>query len=189
MVYCTWKKHACRWANHPHRVIKRFTETKVPPGTPDAVMAQTGTKRRIRKKHAFGLCPSSNVFSKTQHFGSWIWLSPADNLFYSFWLKLSSDWGQLFLRDPTEYGPSSFSWRWKQEQFPKRCIFFRKQWTMDNKPAFSLRGNVLPLVDLARFVKGVFQSYNEGFTSSTALCKLHLKGILPDLRACLFALV
>lgn len=39
------------------------------------------------------------------------------------------------------------------------------------------------------FVKGVFQSYNEGFTSSTALCKLHLKGLLQDLSVCLFTLV
>jgi hypothetical protein len=26
--------HPCRWANHPHRVLKRFIETKVSPGTP-----------------------------------------------------------------------------------------------------------------------------------------------------------
>jgi hypothetical protein len=38
--------HPCRWANHPHRVLKRFIETKVPPGTPDAVMAQTGTGKK-----------------------------------------------------------------------------------------------------------------------------------------------
>jgi hypothetical protein len=36
----------CRWANHPHRVLKRYIETKVPPGTPDAIMAQTGTGRK-----------------------------------------------------------------------------------------------------------------------------------------------
>jgi hypothetical protein len=29
-----------------HRVLKRFIETKVPPGTPDAVMAQTGTGKK-----------------------------------------------------------------------------------------------------------------------------------------------
>jgi hypothetical protein len=38
----------CRWTNHPHRVLKRFIETKVPPGTPDAVMAQTGTEKKRR---------------------------------------------------------------------------------------------------------------------------------------------
>jgi hypothetical protein len=38
-----------RWVNHPHRVLKRFTETKVPPGTPDAVMAQTGTGKKKKK--------------------------------------------------------------------------------------------------------------------------------------------
>jgi hypothetical protein len=37
---------ACRWTNHPHRVLKLFIETKVPPGTPDAVMAQTGTGKK-----------------------------------------------------------------------------------------------------------------------------------------------
>jgi hypothetical protein len=38
--------HPCRWTNHPHRVLKRFIETKVTPGTPDAVMAQTGTGKK-----------------------------------------------------------------------------------------------------------------------------------------------
>jgi hypothetical protein len=38
--------HPCRWANHPHRVLKRFIETMVPPGTPDAVLAQTGTGKK-----------------------------------------------------------------------------------------------------------------------------------------------
>jgi hypothetical protein len=41
--------HPCRWANHPHRVVKRFIETKVPPGTPDAVMAQRGNGREEGK--------------------------------------------------------------------------------------------------------------------------------------------
>jgi hypothetical protein len=36
----------CCWANHLHRVLKRFTGTKVPPGTPDAVNAQTGTEKK-----------------------------------------------------------------------------------------------------------------------------------------------
>jgi hypothetical protein len=36
----------CRWTNHPHRVLKRFIETKVQPGTPDAVMAQTGKEKK-----------------------------------------------------------------------------------------------------------------------------------------------
>jgi hypothetical protein len=36
----------CRWTNHLHRVLKRFIETKVPPGTPNAVMAQTGTEKK-----------------------------------------------------------------------------------------------------------------------------------------------
>jgi hypothetical protein len=40
----------CRWTNHPHRVLKGFIETKVPPGTPDAVMAQTGTGKK-KKNH------------------------------------------------------------------------------------------------------------------------------------------
>jgi hypothetical protein len=39
----------CRWTNHLHRVLKRFIETKVPPGTPDAVMAQTGTEKKNKK--------------------------------------------------------------------------------------------------------------------------------------------
>jgi hypothetical protein len=41
--------HPCRWTNHPHRVLKRLIETKVPPGT----MAQTGTgkERRRELKH------------------------------------------------------------------------------------------------------------------------------------------
>jgi hypothetical protein len=30
--------------------MKRFIETKVPPGTPDAVMAQTGTGKKKKKK-------------------------------------------------------------------------------------------------------------------------------------------
>jgi hypothetical protein len=38
--------HPCRWTNHPQWVLKRFIETKVPPGTPDAVMAQTGTEKK-----------------------------------------------------------------------------------------------------------------------------------------------
>jgi hypothetical protein len=40
--------NTCRWANHLHRILKRFIETKVPPGTPDAVMAQTGTGKKKR---------------------------------------------------------------------------------------------------------------------------------------------
>jgi hypothetical protein len=35
-----------RWTNHPHRVLKRFIETKVPPGTPNAVMAQRETEKK-----------------------------------------------------------------------------------------------------------------------------------------------
>jgi hypothetical protein len=38
--------HPCRWDIHPHRVLKRFIETKVPSGTPDAVIAQTGTEKK-----------------------------------------------------------------------------------------------------------------------------------------------
>jgi hypothetical protein len=41
--------HPCHWTNHPHRVLKRFIETKVPPGTPDAVMAQTGTGKKKKE--------------------------------------------------------------------------------------------------------------------------------------------
>jgi len=37
-------------AKHPHRVLKRFIETKVPPGTPNAVMAQTGTEKKKKKR-------------------------------------------------------------------------------------------------------------------------------------------
>jgi hypothetical protein len=37
------------WANHPHKILKRFIETKVPPGTPDTVLAQTGTEKRKKK--------------------------------------------------------------------------------------------------------------------------------------------
>jgi hypothetical protein len=40
------KPEVCCWANHLHRVLKRYIETKVPPGTPDAVMAQTGKKKK-----------------------------------------------------------------------------------------------------------------------------------------------
>jgi hypothetical protein len=39
---------ACRWANHLHRVLKRFIERKVPRGTPDVVMAQTVTGKKKR---------------------------------------------------------------------------------------------------------------------------------------------
>jgi hypothetical protein len=39
--------HPYRWTNRPQRVLKkRLIETKVPPGTPDAVMAQTGTEKK-----------------------------------------------------------------------------------------------------------------------------------------------
>jgi hypothetical protein len=31
-------------------VLKRFIETKVPPGTTNAVMAQTGTEKKKKKK-------------------------------------------------------------------------------------------------------------------------------------------
>jgi hypothetical protein len=32
-IFCFLKyKLSCRWANHMHRVLKRFIETKVPPG-------------------------------------------------------------------------------------------------------------------------------------------------------------
>jgi hypothetical protein len=41
----------CRWANHPHRVLKRFIKTKVPPDTPDTVMSQTNGNRKERKYH------------------------------------------------------------------------------------------------------------------------------------------
>jgi hypothetical protein len=44
--YSPFTLHPCRWTNHPHRVLNRSIETKVPPGTPDAVMAQTGTGGR-----------------------------------------------------------------------------------------------------------------------------------------------
>jgi hypothetical protein len=47
--------HPCRWANHPLRVLKRFIETKVPPGTPDAVMAQTGTGKKKKRKYVFSV--------------------------------------------------------------------------------------------------------------------------------------
>jgi hypothetical protein len=43
----------CRWTNHLHRVLKRFKETKVPPGTPNAVMAQTGTEKKKKKKKIY----------------------------------------------------------------------------------------------------------------------------------------
>jgi hypothetical protein len=44
--YSPFIRHPCRWTNHPHRVLKRFIEPKVPSGTPDAVMAQTGTGKK-----------------------------------------------------------------------------------------------------------------------------------------------
>jgi hypothetical protein len=44
--YSPFTLHPCRWTNHPHRVLKRFIETKVPPGSPDAVMAQTGMEKK-----------------------------------------------------------------------------------------------------------------------------------------------
>jgi hypothetical protein len=40
------------WVNHPHRVLKQFIETKVPPGTPDAVMARTGTGKKKKFNHS-----------------------------------------------------------------------------------------------------------------------------------------
>jgi hypothetical protein len=40
------KPEVCCWANHLHRVLKRYIETKVPSGTPDTVMAQTGTGKK-----------------------------------------------------------------------------------------------------------------------------------------------
>jgi hypothetical protein len=50
--------HHCRWANRPHRVLKRFIETKVPPGTPDAVTTQTGTGKK-KKIHQGGMAEIS----------------------------------------------------------------------------------------------------------------------------------
>jgi hypothetical protein len=47
---------SCRCANHPHRVLKRFIETKVPPGTPDAVMAQTGKGKKKKKSDYLQHC-------------------------------------------------------------------------------------------------------------------------------------
>jgi hypothetical protein len=35
---------------NPEDSSERFIETKVPPGTPDAVMAQTGTGKKKRRK-------------------------------------------------------------------------------------------------------------------------------------------
>jgi hypothetical protein len=34
---------------YPHRVLKRFIETKVPTDTPDTVMAQMGTGKKKKK--------------------------------------------------------------------------------------------------------------------------------------------
>jgi hypothetical protein len=44
--YSPFILHPCRCTNHPHRVLKWFIETKVPLGTPDSVMAQTGTEKK-----------------------------------------------------------------------------------------------------------------------------------------------
>jgi hypothetical protein len=52
-VMFTFTLHTCRWTNHPHRVLKRFIETKVPPGTPDAVMAQTGTENKKKTEGSY----------------------------------------------------------------------------------------------------------------------------------------